>query len=168
MSSTMWWSPHQELIWVKVEVGEVVLKAGVEVWGCLLWSHQSTGSPRTEICIQTWTAGTAGPPARSEESLAFQKYPGTRLTGLRLLHRARSCPSCHFWSEKRFLDGGKGPESGEGLEREPESVQRRKTGTAAGRDSSRIYWLLLQGETLLWYPGSVSSSLMRKMMKSLF
>lgn len=81
-------SPDQELIWVTAAVGEVVLKGGVGVWGCSLWSHHCTGIPHTGICSQTWTAGTAGPPVRSEESLAFQKCPGTRSTALRLLHRA--------------------------------------------------------------------------------
>lgn len=77
-------SPDQELIWVAAAVGEAGLKAGAGAWSCSLWSRCCTGSPRIGICSQTWTAGTAAPPARSEVSLAFQKCPGTRSTGLRL------------------------------------------------------------------------------------
>lgn len=80
--------PDEELIWVMVAVGEAVLKGGVGVWGCSLWSHHCTGSPHTGICSQTWMAGMAGPPVRSEVSSAFQKCPGTHLTVPHLLHRA--------------------------------------------------------------------------------
>lgn len=82
-------SPDQELIWVMGAGGEAVPKAAAGAWGCSLWSHRCSGSPHIGICSQTWTAGTAGPPVRSEVSSAFQKCPGTRSTGLRLLHRAR-------------------------------------------------------------------------------
>lgn len=81
-------SPDRELIWVAAAEGEAVLKAEVAASGCSLWSRRCTGSPRTGICSQTWMAGTAGRPARSEASSAFQKCPGTRSTGLRPPRRA--------------------------------------------------------------------------------
>lgn len=130
-------SPDQDLIWVTAAVEEAVLRAGVGAWRCSLWSHHCTGIPHIGICSQTWTAGTAAPPARSEVSSAFQKCPGTRSTGLPLQHRAHLCPSCRLWSVESSPGGGEGPERGECQRRDPEFVQRRKTGTAAGRGSSR-------------------------------
>lgn len=81
-------SPDDDPIWVTAAAGEAVLKGGAGAWGCSLGSHRCNGTPRIGICSQTWTAGMAGPPVRSEVSSAFQKCPGTRLTGLRQPRRA--------------------------------------------------------------------------------
>lgn len=114
---------------------EAVLKAEGEVWRFPLWSLQRTCSPRTGICSQTWTAAPVGPPARSGVSSTFQKYPGTRSIEPLLLHRARLCPSCRFWSVSSSPGGAAGSVRGEYHPRAPEFAQRRKTGMGADRGS---------------------------------
>lgn len=84
----MFLTPGTRLIWVMVAVGEVALKAGVEVWNYFLWIHYYSGIPHTGTCSQTWTAGTAGPPVHLVMSLACQKCPDIRLTAFHLLRHA--------------------------------------------------------------------------------
>lgn len=126
----------QEIIWVTAAEEEAVLKAAEEVGSSPPWSPQRTCSPRTGICSQTWTVAPVGRPARSEASSTSQKCPGTRLTAPPPPHRARSCPSCRFWSASSSPGGAAG--SVRGGCRPPEFAPRRRKGAGAGRGSWRI------------------------------